>query len=376
MEKEKRVKIGIITLSASDNCGSLLQTYALQTVVQNLGDFDVEIINFSTKESHDIYDIFNRSCLWNHKRLKYRLKYYKSFKKQKKAYKYFRSKYLNLSGRREIFPAKLKKKCYKYDIIIAGSDQIWNVKMTDYNNAFFVYWADCCKIAYAPSLGEHDLREADNYLEIVAWLKQFKAISVRENPGRKCLEELLGQNIQVVLDPTLLLSKDYWEKIAGNAYINEKYIFYYSWAYKNEDFHRIVQKESERTGYQVYVIDESKWTRKNYEKFGFKLASRVGPLGFLNLMKYAKMSFVESFHGTIFAYIFEINFWILDEKWNGKYDERIFDLVATLKINDRFLNVSNYDVVDMESAPDYKNTKLILSQMQNISLKYLKENLK
>lgn len=376
MRKDYDLRIGIITLSASDNCGSLLQTYALQTVLQNMGKFDVEVINFSTPESHDIYDIFNKRCLWDLKRLKYRVKYYKSFRKQKKDYMYFRKNFLKFSQRREIFPKKMNKICCNYDLVITGSDQIWNVKMNDFNNAFFAYWTDCKKVAYAPSLGGHDIREADHYEQIVEWLKAFDAISVRERMGKRCLEELLGKKIEVVLDPTLIVDKKVWNDITGSPRINEKYIFYYSWSYKNDELNKIVQREAERTGHQVYVIDESKWTRKNYKKYGFKLSDRGGPLAFLNLMKYAEKCFVESFHGMIFAYIFEKDFWILDEELDGKYDERISDLAFTLQMENRFLTPTNCDAIDNDRKPDYATSYPCLFRMQEISQNYLKINLK
>ena len=54
----KTSKIGIITLSASDNCGSLLQAYALKVLLEKVSNYSVELINFSTVQSHKAYDIF------------------------------------------------------------------------------------------------------------------------------------------------------------------------------------------------------------------------------------------------------------------------------------------------------------------------------
>ena len=84
------MKIGIITLSASDNCGSLLQSYALKKLLEKYGE--VEIINFSSEASHSMYDI-----------PKYRgydfLKKFKDVRKLSKAkadYEFFRKKYLGI----------------------------------------------------------------------------------------------------------------------------------------------------------------------------------------------------------------------------------------------------------------------------------------
>ena len=58
------MKVGILTLSASDNCGSLLQAYALQKVIAKMGH-DVEIIDFTTDVSEKMYRIFRRSIRSN-----------------------------------------------------------------------------------------------------------------------------------------------------------------------------------------------------------------------------------------------------------------------------------------------------------------------
>ena len=56
-------KVGILTLSASDNCGSLLQTYALKTYLEKYMGFYAEVINFESEQSKRIYDIFSKEVI-------------------------------------------------------------------------------------------------------------------------------------------------------------------------------------------------------------------------------------------------------------------------------------------------------------------------
>ena len=92
-------KIGILTLSAADNCGSLLQTYALQTYLKKETKLEVEVINFVYKQSKALYDIFPKNIWWHPRGLYPRIRNYSALLKQKKDYQQFREKYIGLSNK-------------------------------------------------------------------------------------------------------------------------------------------------------------------------------------------------------------------------------------------------------------------------------------
>lgn len=371
MDEQKKT-FAIVTLSASDNCGSLLQAYALQELVKECGKAAVEIIHFSTRQSHQLYDIFPENILSDRKKLWDRIKHYKSLKKQKKAYNDFRKQFLILSAGEEIFPEDIEAMAKKYCVVIVGSDQVWNVMMSDYDDTFFLPQINCKKIAYAPSLGGHDLEEAENYNDIVKWLEGFSAISVREKKGKKCLEKATGRDVEIVLDPTLVLDQMAWKKLVGERIIKKRYIFYYSWAYNEPDLNNIVYYESKRSKYPVYVIDALKWTDKNVKKWGFTLCAEAGPLTFLNLMYYAEKCYVQSFHGMIFAYMFQKNFWLLDSHDKlESLDTRLAELLGQIKMENRLLTPFNYDSIDKEALPDYAYN-FDLEEMKRQSINYLR----
>lgn len=367
------VRIGIMTLSASDNCGSLLQSYALKTILENLGN-NVEIINFTTEQSHNMYDIIPK-YVWKHPRtLLYHLKSYGKLKSSAADYTNFRKKNLGLNGL-ELYPKDLKDIKDNYDIIVAGSDQIWNVNMADYDDAFFCGWTDCKKVAYAPSLGGHDIQESADYNKIQKWVNSFSNISVRENKGKLSLERATDKNVELVLDPTLVLEPSEWKKIVGERLIKEKYIFYYSWAYCEDSLKDIVKKEAERRGCKVYVVDPKKWIRKSEKNWGFNLCKENGPLAFLNLMYYSELNFVESFHGMIFSYIFKKDFWLLDT--NEKYENmntRLIEISDVLQVQDRVISPYNFTKVNMDKKIDFdNNTKL--QKMREKSMYYIKQSI-
>jgi len=368
-------KIGIMTLSASDNCGSLLQAYALKKLLEAYGD--VEVINFSSESSHRMYDppqinMRRRISFLLHPKNKEK---YVRLIKCKEAYEQFRRNYIEIDSE-ELLAKDLKTIKDKYDVVVSGSDQIWNVQMADFDEAFFLGWTNKKKVAYAPSLGNGNIKTSEKADQFISWLNEFDYLSVREEIGKKHLDELCQKTVTNVLDPTLLLDENEWKKLVGAPLIKKEYIFYYSWAYCYEDEIEIVKKEGERLGLPVIVIDSRKWMNQDEKKYGFVLSEKEGPLAFLNLMYYAKTAFVESFHGMVFAYIFRKNFWLLDTHEHlAELDIRLMEFVNLLGAENRVLTKFNYCQKNMQLKTEYPENRK-LNYLRETSQKYLREALK
>ncbi len=369
----RKMKIGIITLSASYNCGSMLQSYALKEILSEYGT--TEIINFSSEASHRVYDILPTTFLGKIHMIVKCPKMFYELKNEKKAYEIFKRNILGIDSK-ERFASDLCEITDKYDVVVAGSDQIWNVCMGDFDEAFLCGWTNKRKIAYAPSLGGHDIRESSEAIKYINELKQFERLSAREEKGRNCLEEITGRTVPVVLDPTLVYEKANWCKLVGQPLVKGKYIFYYSWAYCEEELRKIVSKRSEEMGIPVYVIDARKWREHRYSKDNFVLCKQAGPMAFLNLMFYAKECYVESFHGMIFAYIFKKKFWLLDTHEDyEKMDTRLRELIEVLNVRERVLTPYNKENTDMEKNITYRNNEEIQKKIK-LSRTYLDNSLK
>ena len=361
------MKIGLITLSASYNCGSMLQCFALKTLLSEYGN--VEVINFSSKKSHAMYD-FVPKCFLKKALLEKRTGLLKELKEEVQAYESFKSQQLGISGE-EFFANDLHKQKDKYDVVVAGSDQVWNVLMSDFDEAFFCGWSNAKKVAYAPSLGGCDVRKSPNAPQVIEWIKQFDFLSVREEIGKRCLEEVTGRKVEKILDPTLVIPVEKWKELVGEPIIDEDYIFEYSWAYCDAGTRQIVADRSSQTGLPVYVLDAHKWRTHKPEEDGFILCKEAGPLAFLNLMYYAKECFVESFHGMLFAYMFEKNFWLLDTHQNyNELDSRLKELVELVGAKNRLVTKYNVSDVDFNVPFEYSNNALLV-QGRKKSIEYL-----
>lgn len=360
------MKIGIITLSASDNCGSLLQTYALMTALKRYGE--VEVINFSSQESHAMYDVPHYCKI---KRIICGKKI-RVLSKASEDYSDFRKRCIGIDGK-EYFADELKEISDCYDVVVVGSDQVWNVQMGDFSEAFFLGWTESKKVAYAPSLGGSHLRLSRDFEQIKKWLSDFAFLSVREEVGKHCLEEVTGREVPKLLDPTLILDENEWNRMVDEPLIKGDYIFYYSWAYCEASTSKIVSDAARRLGLPVYVIDPRKWLHRKPEKWNFTLLENTGPYVFLNLMKYAKICYVESFHGMVFAYVFRKNYWLLDTHAKmAEMDTRLMEFVNLLNAQGRILTPYNLSEVNQDEPVDYTYNE-VLNQLKAKSWDYLNQ---
>lgn len=313
-------KVGILTFHGSHNYGSMLQAFALQQILKKLG-YESKIINFRTEKQKNIY----------------------SFDRKKKTFKDFTKHILLLSHRKALkikydkfedflhnyldctkeysFLEELEQKNFKFDCFIVGSDQIWNTNCFDFDKAYFLpFVKNCKKIAYAPSLGPIK----NNYDAILEYIKDFDYISVREKQNFYSIEQKLGKDIFVALDPTLLLTKEEWfQYIKKEPLIKQEYIFMYSPSYKKYLID-VADKYSKDLNLPVVVSNlfSVRLVFKKYIKY-----FEAGPLEFLNLIKNARIIISGSFHATLFSMLF--NKEVISP--NGDKDFRIVTLIEKFK---------------------------------------------
>lgn len=318
-------KIAAITFHSSYNYGSVLQAYALQEFVKKeFGKyFDYKIINLRTdrqkefyKRPYGYYDCRSlaRKCL------------FVGFKNKILGKKYKFEKFINnslnitseYSDVYEIEKAKLK-----FDYYISGSDQIWNYAILDFDWSFFLEFCEKGKkISYAASFGPKplELDEATkNRLE--KDLSEYENISVREVGSAEKVKQIMDMDIaEIHVDPTLLLDKKDWDKIAGARIIKGDYIFLYDLK-GNRNAYEIARKLSKTYDVPVVIVKENAKMNILYRDFIKKYDA--GPLEFLNYIKYAKIVVSSSFHGNAFSVIFEKPFLAV----GGKEDFRINNLL-------------------------------------------------
>ena len=247
------------------------------------------------------------------------------------------------------------------DLFITGSDQIWNPYCCGFNPMMFLEFVKDKKcISYSSSIArpsfppEIEQRAKEDLLK-------FKHIAVREQSSVELLNKLLNRDdIQLVVDPTYLLSREEWMAFGKRAHIEfqipNKYIFCYFIGFRRNDYLAMVEDVKEKTGIKDVITIDCVNGSINYGD-GF-LYKDGGPYEFIYLLSHASMVCMDSFHATVFALKFRINFvHILKNDGEGSQSSqnlRMYDLFSRYELlyklyrkdSTEWLRPINWDAVD------------------------------
>lgn len=361
-------RVGILTLNGYYNYGNRLQNYALQKAIENLG-FDAETIRVQITGS-GLDKKLDKSLKQRIRRLYLNLR--KSTQKEMKS---------ALDLERESHFMKFSQKWIKetefiidinhipdtlkdeFDFFVAGSDQIWSPQYFGNPRIYFMCFAmPEQRISYAASFGASSI---PNHLKEIykEGINGIAHCSVREKAGVEIIENLLGKKAELVLDPTLLLSKEEWKILFKPEKLNfEKYILTYYLGEKTEEYFSYIQKIARETGYQIIdVMDKSSSSYLS------------DPAEFIQLIEGAELICTDSFHGTVFSILFEKNFIVFEKASNeASMFSRLDTLLSLFQLENRI-----YGKIDREDLflTDYKNKDEILINEKNKSIAFLKKAL-
>lgn len=361
-------KIGIITFHYAHNYGALLQVYALTKIINKL-DYEPVVINYIHNKIMNAYKLIRLSK--NPKKcidlLYSSFKYYSYNKRRYENFEKFINKNLKLTDKYKSI-TELKNNPPKLDCYITGSDQVWNPDITKgLSDAYTLNFGsdEVNRISYAASIGNSSLGQEDYKTK----LSKLNYISVREKTAKDLLEPVLNRKIEVVLDPTLLISGEEWEEyfdLKNN--VDEKYILAY-YVEENEEYVKIVNELSKKTN--LKIINFEKRDKHNYVNF-MKSAYTEGPEEFVRLIKNAEYVVTTSFHATVFSILFHKRFFVVPHKTTGS---RVTDLIDKLHIKNRiYYTVDEFkDYKNYKEDVDYTDADKILLEERKKSINFLKK---
>ena len=320
------MKVGILTFHNAINYGAVLQAFATQELVRSLGH-DVEVIDYHNAEIDRSYDRLRfhlsqmpRKNLYG--ALKYMLRC-ALFCFRRRAFELFSKRHLSL-GRR--FRQSESFSLDGYDVILIGSDQLWNPVLTGgYDD---VYWGSfpsdrpVKRVAWSVCMNQTALSEKEK-VYIKDHITHFDAVSVRENSLASLLAPYYPGCIRVTPDPTLLLRRSRWEQLCRPV-PEKNYIAVYAVVLQEETF-QAAQKIAGDTGKSIVYLHA--YSESNIRK-GHKQAS--GPKAFLSYLKGADEVVTSSFHGAAFSVIFGKTFYCVEEE--NKDNIRVRDLLQKMDI--------------------------------------------
>jgi len=324
----KECKLGIATFINSLNFGAILQAYALGCYLRSLG-YAIHYID-SDKEHVSIPP----------KSLAKKIFYYFVAKKR-------------IRKKNDLFD-NFKRDCFSIirnpellDVVVCGSDQVWNTDITDGFNPFF--WGDCGKfnIAYAVSSGDSDIIEAQ--IDTVRKkIRNFVGISFRESDLSNVFYSHFGMICPTVCDPTFLLQKeDYCGIEEKECKATKPYLLIYQMN-RDSSLYEIAHKIAKQKKLDVIEINNNLYDYKIHCHKCFYSCS-VGK--FLSLIHYSSYVITNSFHGTVFAIIYRKNFFTVKSK---KRNSRIINLCHALNLDDRVLESRGKICLDDYESIDYE----------------------
>lgn len=363
-------KIGILTLNGYYNYGNRLQNYALEQTIIELG-FNVEtiLVNRSVKRSFLDYFASWESFKLLTKKIQTKLstpyKLHKTNEKRKSIFMDFSNENIhesNFTISKQNYPNDLSE---KYDFFIVGSDQVWNPNNLHGTDFYFLTFADKIKrISYSASFGVSEI--STEYLEKYRnWLTNMNYISVREEVGKEIVNELTGQEVEVHVDPTMLLSKKEWISISKPAKNRPEteYLLTYFLDKPNEKVLHKINKLAKDNNMKIINMGDSTES-ETYQ---------TGPSEYVDYINNASAFFTDSFHGVVFSIILQTPFLVYERQSDGvSMYSRIETILEKFKLKDREGENFQGDVFSM----DFEATTDILSLEYQKSINYLKQALR
>ena len=317
---DNNIICAIVTINNS-NYGNRLQNYATQEILKKRGYNVLTIKNTGMMNKRknvvnyvirNIYHIFKKKDFDDGKERENKFEEFnKNINFLDKEFNWFNIKYFS-----------------NFDYYFVGSDQVWNpnYRMSEFDLLDFTQSTN--KVSFAASIGVNSLTD-EQCNKMKDSLRKFKKISVREEKGLEIIKKFLPEkNIEVLIDPTMMISREDWDKIMKNPGINneKKYILtYFLGEISKENLNVIQQYATENNCEIINILDKSS---RFYNS---------GPSEFLFLEKHAHLICTDSFHSSVFGILYDIPFVVFDrnDKKLDNMNSRLNTLLKKFKLENR-----------------------------------------
>ena len=319
------MKIAIFTIIGRGP-GTKLQNYALQTYLENAFDAEVKTIR---RRGYYYYPLTFRNSIRNFS-IKDFARYIirKPFRIRVKNEKRIQGNWLDFDYNINYTDYIYKKNSGAidsklndtFDYFIVGSDQVWNCNWYPDINYFKYIDSKKC-LSYAASFGVYDIDD-EHVVNVRETLNHLSGISVREDAGVKIAEKLTDKPVVRNIDPTFLLDREDWGKVAKKPKnnIDKNYIIAFFLGNISKERRDRIENLAKKNNCEVMWI-----MRKEYP-----LWEDFGPAEFLYSISHAKGVVTDSFHGTVFSIIFRKPFYSLNRDQNLQNMNSRLDTVLNL----------------------------------------------
>lgn len=377
------MKIGILTLALETNYGGILQAFALQKVLQDMGheaytidrhnrraykSLKANILGFTKRNIQRYLKHQNVPVCWNPFISDDDYKIISSNTRD------FVARNMNMT--RECWSDELAEidSEYKFDAYVVGSDQVWLPAYYPTSFLSFVKRPNVIKVIYAASCGRKSFLDVEGAKEnVAAYAKEFSGISVREDTLVHHTAKYLGVTPAHVLDPTLLLSPDDYLKASIDNVGTEPVVFSYILDMNNEksELARAISKNLS------LPLVEGNTTCPYVKSKKTDVAKCIFPPvdNWIRNLQRAEFVVTDSFHGTVFAILFNKQFVTIGNENRGI--DRFRSLLQRFGLKDRLItDIGTIDVETITNAVvDYQSVLSNLEKERKSSLSFLQKAL-
>lgn len=355
------MKIGIITINdeKKPNYGNKLQNYAAEQIYNRLGCEYKTLATVSFEKNYVTYlkMLVNRLS-------GYRLSASQPIWKRRIVFQKFNKKYLHVSF--DLLKARFDTD--NYDYYSVGSDQVWNPTWYKWScegiekKYLLAFAKPEQKICLSPSFGISALPEEwKNYF--AEQLKTFPNLSVREEVGAKIIRELTGKDAEVLIDPTLMLTKEDWIKIAERPKyeVSQKYVLTYFLGEVSDETNAYINDVAKNHNLKIIRLEQLRTNEYWYA---------TGPSEFVWLIAHCSLMCTDSFHGSVFSVLMNVPFLAFERKdAEAAMTSRMDTLLSVLQLEHRKFSKQKADAIFEKK---YKHIDAILNNERGRVIKYLK----
>lgn len=379
------MKIGILTQPLHKNYGGILQAYALQKVLKVMGHevytVDLPFRKTLYKKCRVLASRFYHKYLLGKKEL--HLFYNQPAKNELKIIEQHTRKFINenitLTERIPIVEKINRLKKYNFDAYVVGSDQVWRPRYSPGIPTFFLGFLKpeepVKRIAFSASFGVDNWEFTPKMTKKCRKLAQrFDAVSVREESALKLCNEHLGVSAVHLLDPTLLLEKeDYINLVKKDNIPAKKNSLMLYVLDQTVEKKAIIAKVQKHLNLEINsVMPEKKYSKENRKEIEKCIFPPVTQWlsGFID----ARFVVTDSFHGTVFAILFNKSFITIGNKTRGM--ARFNSLLNRFNLTDRLiLPEDEIDIKEKLKPINYKQVNAILSEEKEKAFVFLSNSL-
>ncbi|MEI6856501.1 polysaccharide pyruvyl transferase family protein [Psychrilyobacter sp.] len=361
-------KVGILTIVNYDNYGNKLQNYAVEQLVKKNGYQPETIINKREYKK----SLIKKLILFTKRIIKiclgYKLNNSILEKNKILRFKDFSKRYLNESNFEIYYNDITKLDQSDYYKVIIGSDQIWNPNFgekgaSDNNFAQFVPKEK--RIAFSPSIAVSKI-EIEWQSKYKKWMEEIPFLSCREEVGAKLIKNLTGRDTEVLVDPTMVLTKEEWKffSLPQENKTKKKYILTYYLGDLEEEYERKVKKIAQENNFDIINLCD-----KNIPDLYM-----ADPREWVDYIANAELFLTDSFHGVVFSILMETPFIVFNRISNHvSMNSRMDTILSKFK----FENRKKEEVFDRENYfnIDFNHCEEILKIERKKALNYLKNAL-